>query len=136
MVALKPVGFFLELKARTDPETFSGSIFEAVRDDSQPGEAKIVDYLRRGIALFDIMEGTYDPVAKDRSGVSGGSSLITDGVWLWRLDLPYLVEKHHLALDGEFISHARNMNYVIPEIPDEVAYDLATEAAREIYHMF
>jgi hypothetical protein len=133
---LKPVGFFLELKARTDPETFSGSIFDAVRDDSQPGERNLVDYLRRGIALFDIMEGTYDPVANDRSCVGGGSSLITDGVWVWRFDLSYLVEKHHLVLDAEFTSHARNMNYVIPEIPDEVAYDLAIESARVIYHMF
>ncbi|WP_141544550.1 hypothetical protein [Amycolatopsis sulphurea] len=135
MMILKPVGFFSELEEQAEFETFSGSIFEAVRDRLQPHETKIINYLKRGIGLFDIMEGTDDPVADDGSGVSGGSSLLTDGVWVWRLDLPYLVEKHHLALDGEFISHARSMNYAIPEIPDEVACDLAIEAAREIYHM-
>lgn len=31
--------------------------------------------------------------------------MISDGYWIWRLDLPYYVEKYQIQLDGDFLRH-------------------------------
>jgi hypothetical protein len=53
------------------------------------------------------MEGGVDVLSGDSfyEG-SGGSSLLTDGVWLWRYDLAHYVETHRLWVPLEFIDHA------------------------------
>ncbi|WP_326837412.1 hypothetical protein VSH64_21385 [Amycolatopsis rhabdoformis] len=128
------MGFFAELEERR-PDVFRGSVFEVISRNRDPHESNLVAYLQGGRYLMYIMEGTRDVIANDGSGVSGGSSLMTDGIWVWRLDLPYLVKKHHLELDPEFVWHAAGNRYVVPEIPDERMAQLAPGAAWEIYGM-
>ncbi|MFF4596375.1 hypothetical protein [Amycolatopsis sp. NPDC001319] len=133
-MSFRRVGFFSELEERR-PDVFQGSIFEVICRNRAPCESNVVAYLQGGHFLIAIMEGTSDVIANDGSGVSGGSSLMTDGVWVWRLDLPYLVKKHHLELDPEFVWHAARNGYVVPDVPDERMAQLAPEAAWEIYGM-
>lgn len=49
--------------------------------------------------------------------VSAGS-LLTDGVWLWRDDLAYYVDKYHLVLPGALVARARELDYRPPEVPE------------------
>ena len=133
-MSFRRVGFFAELEERR-PNVFQGSIFEVISRNRDPHESNVVAYLRSGHALMDIMEGTSDVIANDGCGVSGGSSLMTDGVWVWRLDLPYFVQKYHLELDPEFVWHAARNKYIVPDVPDERMAQLAPEAAWEIYGM-
>ncbi|WP_051722529.1 hypothetical protein [Streptomyces albus] len=46
----------------------------------------------------------------------GCSSPVTDGTWLWRLDLPHYVETHHGLLPEAFIEHARGLSYRMPAL--------------------
>ncbi|MEW2505949.1 hypothetical protein AB0878_36350 [Amycolatopsis sp. NPDC047767] len=133
-MSLKRVGFYAELEERR-PDVFQGSIFDAISRDRSPNEANLVAYLDSGHDLIDIMEGTEDVVAGKGSSVSGGSSLMTDGVWVWRLDLPFFVKKYHLELDPEFVWHAASNRYVVPDIPRQELRRLTSGAAWEIYGM-
>ena len=47
--------------------------------------------------VFDVMEATPDPRGADRR-IAGGSSLLTDGYWVWRQDLAAYVEHFGVAL--------------------------------------
>jgi hypothetical protein len=101
---MKVVGVFREL-GRGMSESLP-SIFSALGLLPQDDVSTIVSFLESGITVFDVMEAVIDPI--DQSTViSGGSSLITDGVWVWRYDLKYYVEKYRVELPQEFIDYVR-----------------------------
>lgn len=66
----------------------------------------VVAYLERGTEVLDVMEATPDPTTPGRY-ISGGSSLLTDGEWVWRLDLSSYVRAHRVALPEAFIRKAQ-----------------------------
>jgi hypothetical protein len=66
----------------------------------------VLAHLRIGIRVVDCMEMCVDPLDSTRSH-PGGSSLATDGRWVWRVDLPYYVERYRVALTSDFIADVR-----------------------------
>jgi hypothetical protein len=66
----------------------------------------VLEYLSHGTTFFDAMEATPDPLIPGKS-VLGGSSLVTDGYWIWRLDLANYVSAHNIELPDELIQTAR-----------------------------
>jgi len=48
------------------------------------------------------MESAVDPLDSEIS-IDGGPSLVSDGSWIWRLDLVYFVEKYGVELPSEFL---------------------------------
>jgi hypothetical protein len=103
------IGFFAELNPNRS-DLSCGSIFEAIQDSKQDDERELIDYLRDGAPLIDIMESVLDAISGD-GYVTGGSSILTDGVWIWREDLPYYVEHYHIRLTEEFVRHVRALAY-------------------------
>ena len=80
---------------------------------------KAARYLSSGIPVIDFMEATYDPFDKN-AVISGGSSLLSDGHWVWRVDLAYLVEKYCLWLPDELISEVVERSVVDQSLEAEV----------------
>lgn len=130
---VRTVGFFTELDL-TKPNLYSGSILDVVRDSPGIHENEMVHYLESGIALIDIMEGGRDVIVGGLS-VLGCSSVLTDGAWVWRLDLPYYVGKYHLELDSEFTGHVARNNYIIPDLPEFRVIEIARYVMRDILNM-
>jgi hypothetical protein len=126
------VGFYAEL----GPENviYVGSILDAVRSDPADDEARIVTYLEGGLPLLDIMEKGRDVISGDRY-IDGCSSILTDGTWIWRLDLPYYAKRYHLELDAAFLEHVRAADYTIPEIPPARAREISSFTTAEVLHM-
>ncbi|MGW3652246.1 hypothetical protein [Streptomyces sp. NPDC000878] len=109
------LGFYDELD--NSPGRPNGSIHDAVRPVGEPDEADLVAYLDAGHVLIDVMEAGHDVVTGSAHRHSlGCSSLVTDGTWLWRLDLPHYVETHHVLLPEAFIEHVRGLNHRMPAL--------------------
>ena len=87
----------------------------------------VLEYLSRGTTFFDVMEATPDPLSVGKS-ISGGSSLVTDGFWVWRLDLINYVSAHNIELPDEFIQTARTTrkSQSLPTVP--ITQDFVNQA--------
>jgi hypothetical protein len=108
----KRVGFYRELY-RDSPHL--PSIRDAVRPSPHPNADNIVAYLEAGIGLAGVGMYVGDVLnPSSRIGISPG--LETDGVWLWRADLPYYVATYHVELPKDFVDHMQQNNWSIPEL--------------------
>lgn len=119
---MKFVGFFRELEHGSRQRL--PSIIESRNRLSPENAAKVTAYLREGAWVAPIMEFVRDPfqptvrkLGVPMPGVPGGSSLISDGVWIWRLDLAYFVENYRIGLPTEFIEHALSFDITKIDIP-------------------
>ncbi|MFI5493420.1 hypothetical protein [Actinoplanes sp. NPDC051859] len=130
---MRALGLYKELEPRR-PGIFRESLIEAVRVAPGRLEGNLAEYLDSGIPLVDIMESTTDVVGGEER-ISGGSSILTDGSWVWRQDLPFYVRNYHLVLDDNFIAHAVEMNFVIPQQERATLLALADTVTREVLNM-
>ena len=64
---------------------------------------RIVSYLRSGEMVLAWMENTRDLVG-DKFSVPGGSSILCDGRFFWRLDTADYVETYSMWLPDSFIA--------------------------------
>lgn len=117
---LRRVGFFREFY----PDHASlPSLREQAGTRRIRSEERIVGYLRSGHMLAAVMEGMHDiidgtPFAEG----SGCSSLYTDGVWVWRQDLPHYVERYHVQVPDDFVRHLVEADFQVPDLsPQELA---------------
>jgi hypothetical protein len=82
--------------------------------------APIAHYLRGGTVIFAIMEYTRDVIA-GAFGASGGSAILTDGSYYWRLDAADYVEHYGIGLPEEFVAHGQNAGWRIPSLARDEA---------------
>ncbi|MGI5182566.1 hypothetical protein ACQEVZ_40555 [Dactylosporangium sp. CA-152071] len=77
-----------------------------------------------------IMEGVPDVISGSDGfpEMSGASSLLTDGVWVWRRDLAYYLRRYHVALPDEFRDHAARNGYLVPPMEPRRIVELQKEA--------
>ncbi|GGP74588.1 hypothetical protein [Saccharothrix coeruleofusca] len=115
---LRPVGIYAESYARPRPDPPS------VRQ--QPlgiaDRARVVDYMRAVTPAFDVLDVTVDLV-DGTTKIRSGSSLVTDGVWVWRTDSIRHLAAHGLPIDPDFLEHVRARDYRTPkdvEVTDEL----------------
>lgn len=112
---MKFVGFFRELmhgKADRLPSLLDAR--DKLESKLVPG---ILAHLSSGQCIIDIMEFVQDPFQPNVTGfggampgVPGGSSLETDGIWIWRYDLAYFIENYRIRLPKDFIEHVLIFN--------------------------
>ncbi|MEU7164596.1 hypothetical protein AB0A70_08100 [Streptomyces morookaense] len=114
---MKVLGFYSELWPSVS-EPSEGSIRAFVGDSPQPNEKDVAAYLRGGYTLFASM-GVADDVLGSGEGILGGSSLFTDGEWVWRGDLWFYVSNYHLRLPDEFTSKVRALGYAVPSVEQQ-----------------
>ncbi|MFF4262015.1 hypothetical protein [Streptomyces virginiae] len=109
---MEMIGFYREM----DPENaavFREPIEDKVRDRTPYPKAEVKRYLDSGHPIFDIMESTID-VIEGTFRVPGGSSLLSDGRFVWRVDLAAYIERYNLALPAEFVEHAGGHGFSMP----------------------
>ncbi len=99
---MKVVGIFREL--RSDLSQSLPSIHEEAGRLDVVAAERIKTHLNIGIGVFDVMEAVRDPFDNARY-IPGGSSLISDGEWVWRQDLASFVERYRVGLPNEFVRH-------------------------------
>jgi hypothetical protein len=93
-----------------------------MRPEPAESEPEIVGYLRAGHMLAAVMEGMVDYFdGTPFEGGSGCSSLLTDGIFLWRQDLAHYVERYHVDLPTDFVRALVDAEFRMPELsPDDM----------------
>jgi len=123
---LKPLGFFEEVFANAPAGVSAGRLLASIPDSPAPDVEDIARYLHSGHAIFDTMGAERDIVTDDR-WILGAASLLTDGVWVWRVDLAHYVRRYGVTLPGDFLEHARRARYTVPDVAVSRLRELTTE---------
>jgi hypothetical protein len=127
-MAFKWVGFYREL---FDNEPGAPSLREAVRPNAHPEEERIVAYLKAGVGLAGVGKYVGD-VLNPAARFAVSPSLLTDGVWLWRADLPYYVATYHVELPDEFVAHMRQNGWAVPVLNEAEESRLGRQLFRDM----
>jgi hypothetical protein len=115
MIKLCKAGFFKELSHGDENGL---SIYEMIRQTANANESRITHYLRSGAELV-ICFGVVSDVLNPSSEVMISPHIMTDGFWVWPLDLAYYVENYHVDLPSEFVTHMEKTKWQMPDISDE-----------------
>lgn len=120
----KRAGFYRETYSSGAPAD-APSVHDAVRDAGPRDEDSVVAYLESAEEIWTTMGAGRDAVTDDE-WIAGAGSLLTDGTWLWPVDLVHYVRRHHAALPAEFLDHIRAGGYTVPVV--------SRERGLEIFH--
>ncbi|WP_330235039.1 hypothetical protein [Streptomyces sp. NBC_00566] len=123
---IKYAGLYRELGDVGDQSTSAPSLRNAAREAGEWDEGRVLAYLDAGHEIFTAMGAERDVIAGD-VWITGAGSLITDGTWVWTIELAYYVGRHHVELLPEFLDHVRAQNYVSPEVPHDRALAIFEE---------
>ncbi|MGW5071089.1 hypothetical protein ACWEQJ_34385 [Streptomyces cyaneofuscatus] len=113
MNRMEMIGFFREMAPGSSLEIFRESIQGKARDQASYPKAEVQRYLESGHPIFDIMETTLD-VVTGSFRVPGGSSLVSDGRFVWRADLSAYVDTYNIDLPPHFISFVVENGFTAP----------------------
>ncbi|MFI1538439.1 hypothetical protein [Streptomyces anandii] len=117
---MKRAGFYRETGRQATAADDAPSLRDAVQDSGPWDEDRILGYLESGLEIYSTMGAERD-VLTGEEWIVGSGSLMTDGTWLWPVDLTHYVRRHHAALPQEFLDHIRANDYTVPVVPDEQA---------------
>ena len=111
------VGFFREGNESGDPSLYRDSLRSAAEGPAAPDEDRILQYLMSGTEIFSTM-GVERDVLDGEKWIGGAGSLVTDGEWVWPVDLVHYLEHYHIALPEEFLARVRGAGYLMKPIDD------------------
>ncbi|MFI8348990.1 hypothetical protein [Streptomyces sp. NPDC085596] len=127
---MKLIGFYQEMDSAYAAD-WGGSIPPAESGAGKYSPADVVRYLKAGYPILDVMELTVDVIG-DAFRVPGGSSLLSDGEFVWREDLAAYVEKYRIDLPHDFLENAERHNFQIPAADRDALLRLSVEASRSL----
>ncbi|MGW5303311.1 hypothetical protein ACWERF_05210 [Streptomyces griseoluteus] len=123
---IKRAGFYREIGGRATTADDAPSLRDAVRDGGPWDEHRVLAYLESALEIYSTMGAERD-VLTGEEWIVGSGSLMTDGTWLWPVDLTHYVRRHHAVLPQEFLDHIRASHYTVPVVPDERARHIFQE---------
>ncbi|MET8957120.1 hypothetical protein ACWEQN_35900 [Streptomyces sp. NPDC004129] len=123
---IKRVGFFREHGGHGDPSASAPSLRDAARTTGERDEDRVVAYLESSTEIYSTMGAERDVITGDE-WISGAGSLVTDGTWLWPVELAHYVRNHHVALPAEFVDHIRANDYTSPALSHDQALEIFNE---------
>lgn len=105
---LKPVGIYREMfrTVRGDlPSLRDSGAGETIED-----RKLVAEYMKAGTPVFDVPGDVSDLIDPAKS-IRSGPSLVSDGVWIWRVDSIHYLENYTVEIPAEFLEHVRRLNY-------------------------
>ncbi|MFJ7125343.1 hypothetical protein [Streptomyces sp. NPDC098101] len=124
---MRLIGFYREMDARYDA-AWGGPVPAPESGAGRYPVAEVADYLASGHPLLDVTELTTDVVG-GAFRVPGGSSVLTDGTFVWRADLEKYVERYRIALPEDFLRAARENGFRVPPADYEALLPLSVEVS-------
>ncbi|WP_147286067.1 hypothetical protein [Streptomyces corynorhini] len=123
------VGFYEQLKPLNGPSVYLEDIgTPEIQGGGGTAGAQLGGYLRNGYPILDVMELTTD-VLGGTDRIAGGSSVLTDGLWVWRWDLAHYVERYDVPLPDDFISRVHGNSFVIPNVEDALLDEISLKVS-------
>ncbi|WP_067510001.1 hypothetical protein [Actinoplanes sp. TFC3] len=114
---MRTAGMFVELGQTRHPEP-PQSIADHIGPEPLEDADLVTQYLDNGYVLIDMMDIQRDVLDPEQEILSG-SSILTDGGWLWRQDLSYYVRRHHVALPPDLLATIRRRHYAMPSVEED-----------------
>jgi hypothetical protein len=103
------------------------SIRDNVGTEPVPDVDAVLGYLNTGHVLIDVMDVEDDPFNPSQQ-IANGSTMVTDGEWLWRQDFTYYIRYHDVVVPPEFLAAIRAHDYMVPEVAERRLVEIADEA--------
>lgn len=94
---------------------YSSDIQESLGKSVAYEKEEVAAYLKAGHPVLDVMESCRD-VVSGQGLIRGGSSVLTDGEWVWRWDLAHYVRSYDLQLSEDFLSSIMRNSFLIPAV--------------------
>jgi hypothetical protein len=113
-MSLRLAGFFRELQQGL-PD--GPGLRESCRATAQPDEAMIAGYLEAGAVIRSAGARVDDVLDPARTSVAS-MYLVTDGTWVWPLELAYYIREYHVELPADFVAHMRAQSWKTPGVTD------------------
>jgi hypothetical protein len=79
---------------------------------------EICQYVGSGTVVMDVMDVELDIISDDQH-ISGASSILTDGEWIWRKDFIYYLKRYKLVMPEKFVERIRSVGYVASSLSGE-----------------
>ncbi|MBC7270788.1 MAG: hypothetical protein H5T76_19110 [Streptomyces sp.] len=124
---MRLIGFYQEMDTKYDP-AWGGPV---PAPDSGTGKypvTELLGYLTSGYPILDVTELTSD-VINGAFRVPGGSSVLTDGEFVWRVDLAKYVEHYRIDLPQEFLTAVQRRGFRIPPADYDTRLPLSLEVS-------
>jgi hypothetical protein len=113
---VEPLGVFGPTR---EAPVMKAATLRQLRDGLDPGlRASVAAYLKSGAVILAFMEYTTD-LLEGRFGVSGGSGVLSDGVYYWRRDAAEYVGEYGIMLPPPVLEHMVRQNWTVPALDDE-----------------
>ncbi|MCP3819960.1 hypothetical protein NLX86_18215 [Streptomyces sp. A3M-1-3] len=123
-------GFFRQLNPN-GPPVYCADIREAMEDLPNYPVRDVVSFLRSGHPILDVMESCPD-IVDGSAYIRGGSSVLSDGEWVWRWDLAHYVERYNVSLPRLFVARMMEESYRVPSVPLEDLVALTLQVNEEL----
>jgi hypothetical protein len=107
---IEPLGVFGVVAGQPEFERLRGELSALVGVIPEAERPSIGKYLRSGAIVFAIMEHTRD-ILGQAFQVAGGSAILTDGAFYWRLEAADYVEHYGVALPEAFLERGRTIGW-------------------------
>ncbi|MFI6056354.1 hypothetical protein ACIBCO_40645 [Streptomyces violascens] len=117
---IRRVGFY------HDDAAAASRLRDTVRSAGESDEQQIIGYLDSGTEIYSTMGAERD-VVMGEEWISGAGSLVTDGTWLWPVELVHYLRRYHIALPADFVEHIRGNQYVSPNVTRQRAIEISDE---------
>ncbi|MFJ2113240.1 MULTISPECIES: hypothetical protein [unclassified Streptomyces] len=114
-VMIKRIGFYREFNPQ-NPDDSAPSIHDDVRSHALHDESQTLEYMSSSVEIYSTMGADRDVISDDE-WIPGAGSLVTDGTWLWPVELEYYVRRYHVELPEDFLTDIRASNYTPPTVP-------------------
>ncbi|WP_143570554.1 hypothetical protein [Streptomyces acidiscabies] len=88
-------------------------------------------YLISGYPVLDVMEVTEDVICGEFRS-PGGSSVMTDGRFVWRLDLSFYVQRHSISLPRDFLDFLAKNKYIVPVVNQDELVEISFSVDRAL----
>ncbi|MFH9089866.1 hypothetical protein [Streptomyces sp. NPDC017673] len=120
MTDVAPLGMFGKIASQS---TWSGNadmLRRRVGEIPKEERKAIVEYLRSGTPIIALM-GFSEDILGNKFSRAGGTALMSDGRFFWRLDAADYVEHYGIGLPEEFIAYGIARQWIAPTLSrDEV----------------
>ncbi|MFF2864737.1 hypothetical protein ACFVSX_33250 [Streptomyces rubiginosohelvolus] len=120
MMHVAPLGIFGTIASQSAFSENSDELRRRVGRIPEGERARIAEYLRSGTPIIALM-GFSEDVLGNKFSRTGGTAIMSDGWFFWRLDAADYVEHYGIEMPEDFISHGNSREWIPPVLSREEA---------------
>ncbi|MET8786152.1 hypothetical protein ACGFYM_40765 [Streptomyces sp. NPDC048231] len=118
MANVAPLGIFGRIASQSAFLEHADELRQRADVIPEKERGKIAGYLRSGTPIIALM-GFSEDVLGNQFSRSGGTAIMSDGRFFWRLDAADYVEHYGIGVPEEFISYGDSRQWVAPVLSRE-----------------